>query len=445
MRTMVAKGAVTMKKIHGFLFGLFLIVSSVHGEDAPRQLMLNGAHVWDVAARRLVDDHSILIEGTRIARVAPDAAVASQTNARRIDLSGLTVIPGLIDLHTHLLLHPYDEAAWNDQVLKESLELRTIRAVVMAKATLDAGFTTIRDLGTEGAGFADVALRDAVVQGLVSGPRIYTVTRAIVATGCYGPSGFDPRWDVPKGAQVADGAAGVRRAVRQQIAAGADWIKVYADYRRRPQDAATPTFSQEELNAIVDEARSAGLRVAAHATTDEAIRRAVLAGVATIEHGYEASESVLALMREHDVVLCPTLAASEAMAVYNGWKPGAPEPSRIQEARAMFARALESGVTVACGSDAGVFAHGDNAREIELMVAYGMPPQDALRAATITAAKVLGKEERLGRIAEGFTADLVAVRGNPLVDPSALRRVVLVIKRGEVVVDRRLAVGHGGS
>jgi imidazolonepropionase-like amidohydrolase len=305
------------------------------------------------------------------------------------------------------------------------------------KATLDAGFTTLRDLGTEGAGYADVALRDAVAQGIVPGPRIFAATRALVATGCYGPSGFDPRWEVPKGAQVADGVDGVRRAVREQIAAGADWIKVYADYRRRPGDASTPTYSPEELRAIVDEARSAGLPVAAHAVTDEAIRRSVLAGVATIEHGYGASADVLELMRKHGVVLCPTLAASEAMARYAGWAPETPDHPRITAAKAMFARALASGVSIACGSDVGVFAHGENARELELMVEYGMSPAKALQAATLTAADVLGRADDLGRLAEGFLADVVAVRGDPLEDISVLRNPVVVVKGGTVAVDRR--------
>jgi imidazolonepropionase-like amidohydrolase len=356
---------------------------------------------------------------------------------QRLDLSGLVLIPGLIDLHTHLLLHPYDETPWNDQVLKEALELRTIRAVTAARATLEAGFTTVRELGTEGAGFADVALRDAVAMHLVPGPRIFAATRAIVATGCYGPAGFDPRWEVPKGAQEADGTDGVRRAVRQQIAAGADWIKLYADYSRRPGAPATPTFSEAELAAAVDEARGAGLPVAVHAHTAEGIRRAVEAGVTTIEHGTGATPEVLALMRQHGTVLCPTLAAVEAISRYAGWRPGQPEPPRLRQSRETFAQALAAGVTIANGSDAGVFAHGDNAREIELLVACGMTPRAALRAATATAAGVLGHAGDLGRIAPGYLADLVAVTGDPLADIGALRHPVLVVKEGRVEIDRR--------
>jgi imidazolonepropionase-like amidohydrolase len=409
-------------------------------------LLLTGARVLDESGDRLVAGRDVLIADGRIVAVGPAGSLRAPTAAAggggepvRVDLSGLALLPGLIDLHTHLLLHPYDETPWNDQVLKEPLELRTLRAVGAARATLAAGFTTIRELGTEGAGFADVALRDAIAMGWIPGPRIFASTRAIVASGSYGPEGFDPRWDVPKGAQVADGVDGMRRAVREQIAAGADWVKVYADYPRRPGAPSTPTFSQDELAAAVDEARSAGLPVAAHAHTAEGIRRAVLAGVTTIEHGTGATAEVLELMRRRGVALCPTLAAAEAVTRYAGWRPGQPEPARLREAREGFARALAAKVVIANGSDAGVFAHGENARELELLVAWGMTPRDALRAATATAAAVLGRGRDLGRIAPGAIADLVAVAGDPLAGIAALRHPLLVIKDGRVEADRRAA------
>ncbi|MCH8149010.1 MAG: amidohydrolase family protein [Planctomycetes bacterium] len=425
-----------MRRI-GLCLCLFLpAVQVVRADDDRPALLLTGGRILNVIEGRLMPGLAVFIDGDRISKVAPTSEITVPGDVRRIDIAGLVLMPGLIDLHTHLLLRPYDEAPWNDQVLEESLALRTIRAVVAARSTLEAGFTTIRDLGTEGAGYADVGLRDAIDQGIITGPRVFTVTRALVATGCYGPSGFDPRWDMPVGAEVADGPVGIRKAVRSQIAAGADWIKVYADYRRKPGDRSTPTFSQEELNALVDEARSAGLRVAAHAVTNEAIRRSVRAGVATIEHGTEASEAVLAMMLENNVVLCPTLAASEAMARYSGWTPGAPDHPRIVRSKEMFARALRSGVTIACGSDAGVFAHGDNLREVELMVAYGMTPAQALAASTHVAAGVLDRANDLGRVAEGYLADLIAVRGNPLSDVSLCRKPALVIKGGRIVIDR---------
>jgi imidazolonepropionase-like amidohydrolase len=402
----------------------------------PVPLLLTGARVLDPAGDRLLDGRDVLIENGRIAAVGAPGTLQVPAGARRMDIQGLTLIPGLIEMHSHLLLHPYDETPWDDQVLKEPLELRTIRAVTAAKATLEAGFTTVRDLGTEGAAFADVALRDAIAQGMIPGPRVFAATRAIVATGCYGPSGFDPRWDVPKGAQEVTGPVEMRKAVREQIAAGADWIKVYADYRRRP-GVTTPTFTQEEMAAAVDEARSAGLPVAAHAYTEEGIRRAVQAGVRTIEHGTYVTDDLLALMKQKGVALIPTLAASEAVSRYAGWKPGQPEPQRIQETREMFARALKSGVTIANGSDVGVFAHGQNARELELMVAYGMSPREALRAATATAAAVLGRGKDLGRIAPGYLADLVAVKGDPLAEISVIEKPVVVVKEERVAVGGR--------
>lgn len=416
--------------------GLFALGQPATAEQ-PVTLILSNCEVFDPITGTFIPGQDIVIEDGRIKSVGAAAAESRRSGTRSLNLDGLRVLPGLIDLHTHLLLHPYDEASWNDQVLKESLELRTIRGVSAGRATLEAGFTTIRDLGTEGAAYADVALRDAFAKNIVMGPRVFASTRALVATGCYGPSGFDPRWDVPKGAQVADGVDGVRKATREQIAAGADWIKVYADYRRRPGDDSTPTYSLAELEAIVDEARSAGLPVAAHASTPEAIRRAVLAGVATIEHGTNATDVVFKQMRERHVVLVPTLTASESMARYGGWDSTQPDHPRIVASKAMFTRALRSGVTIACGSDVGVFRHGDNARELELMVAYGMTPVDTLRSASITAAKVLGRQESLGRVAPGFHADLMVVRGNPLEDITALRSPVMVIKAGRIVLDNR--------
>jgi len=388
-------------------------------------LQLTCAHVLAPDGEHWVPAR-ISIEAGRISAV--ESASAGEESP---ELKGLYLVPGLIDLHTHLLLHAYDETSWDDQVLKESLELRTIRATKQALDTLQAGFTTVRELGTEGAGFADVALRDAIRKGIVEGPTILAATRAIVATGCYGPAGFDPRFAMPKGAQEADGADGVRKAVREQLAAGADWIKVYADYRRAGGEPATATFSLEELKAAVDEARSAGKPVAAHAATDEGIRRAVQAGVTTIEHGTDASEGTLKLMQERGTVLVPTLAAAEAIARYAGWKEGDPEPARLAHAKATVRKARELGVLIACGSDAGVFAHGRNAREIELLAACGMSPAEALRAATSVAARVLGREKDLGRIEKGCTADLVALAGDPLKDPALLGEVRGVWKSGK--------------
>lgn len=402
-------------------------------QAAEPPLLLTGAHVLKPDCSGWQEGVAVLIRGDRIEAVAPEADIKPPADVKRMDLTGMYLLPGLIDLHTHLLLHPYNEAKWDDQVLKESLELRTIRGVPAARATLLAGFTTVRDLGTEGAGFADVGLRDAIRQGIVPGPRVFASTRAIVATGCYGPAGFDPRWQVPKGAEEADGVDGVRKAVREQIAAGADWIKLYADYRRAPGADSTPTFSLEELKAAADEAHSAGKPCAAHATTDEGIRRAAMAGFDTIEHGYGASRETFELMKQKGTVLVPTMAAAEAVALYGGWRPESGKvPAGVAASRASVKLAKDVGVEIAFGTDAGVFPHGRNARELELMVEAGLTPAEAIRAATATAAKTLRQEGKLGVIAAGALADAVAVRGDPLADIGALREALAVVSRGKL-------------
>jgi imidazolonepropionase-like amidohydrolase len=371
----------------------------------------------------------VLVRGDKIEKVGAAADVSVPKDTRVIDLPGLTLLPGLIEGHSHLFLHPYDETSWEDQVLKESQALRVARATVHARALLLSGFTTVRDLGTEGAAEADVGLKQAIERGIIPGPRLLVVTRAIVATGSYAPRGFAAEFAVPQGAEEADGEA-LRRVVRSQIGRGADWIKVYADYYWGPGSDAKPTFSLEELKLIVDTARGAGCPVSAHATTKEGMRRAALAGVETIEHGDGGDAEVFRLMKERGVALCPTLAAGEAMARYRGWTGDAPPPESVGSKRASFKAALETGVTIVNGSDIGVFAHGKGARELELLVDYGMKPVEALRSATGIAAKVLHLDSRLGMVKPGLLADLIAVDGEPTREVGTLRKVRFVMKGG---------------
>jgi imidazolonepropionase-like amidohydrolase len=407
---------------------LCLFALLVFSAAAQEITVLKPARVFDGETTH--EGWAVRVRGARIEAVGPAASIDT-TNAKLVDLPGATLLPGLVEGHSHILLHPYNETSWNDQVMHEGLALRVARAVNHLRATLMAGFTTVRDLGTEGAAYADVELKQAVDQGIVPGPRVLASTRAIVATGSYAPKGFALEFRVPQGAEEADGIDTLTRVVRDQIGHGADWIKLYGDYRWGAGPGARPTFSLEEMKLAVETAKSASVPVAVHASTPEGMRRAILAGAETIEHGDGGTPEIFKLMAARQVALCPTLAAGDATAQYAGWKKGEqPDPRGIQNKRASFKAALDAGVTILSGSDIGVFAHGDNAREIEMMVAYGMKPVDALKSATSIAGRVLHME--IGQVKPNMLADLVAVEGDPTKDIAALRKMKFVMKGGVV-------------
>lgn len=388
-------------------------------------ILITADRVWDGEAMHA--GWQVLVDDGRIAAVGPN--LAAPADAQRIALPGQTLLPGFIEGHSHLLLHPYDKVPWDDQVLKESEAYRVARAVVHAKATLMAGFTTVRDLGTEGAGNADVGLKRAINEGHVPGPRMIIATRALVAPGSYAPK--NDAWAVPQGAEEADGPNLVS-AVRRQIGAGADVVKLYGDYRWRPGEGSRPTYSQAEIAAAVAASHDAGRQVAVHANTAEAMRRASAAGVEVIEHGSEGDAATFALMAKNKTALCPTLAAGDAIARYRGWNGQEPAPADVQQDRTAFQLAMKAGVPMCMGGDVGVYAHGENAREMLLMAKAGMANAAVLTAATAGNARYFGLADR-GRIAPGLLADLVAVPGDPLADLAAVTRVRFVMKGGAVV------------
>jgi len=379
----------------------------------------------------------VLIKNDTIAAAGP-MQFKLPAGTKIIELKNATVMPGLIEGHSHLLLHPYNETPWNDQVLKESRAERTARAVNHAKATLMAGFTTVRDLGTEGAMYDDAGLKAAIEKGVIPGPRMIIATRAIVAKGSYGPASGNADVDLIVGAEEVSGMESIALAVRTQIGKGADLIKVYADYRYGLNGEAAPTFTIEELTSMVNIANSSGRKVVAHASTPEGMRRATMAGISTIEHGDEGTAAIFKLMKEKGVGFCPTLAAGDALLQYRGWKKkeqkaGEPEPKSIIQKRKTFQMALDAGVAICMGGDVGVFPHGDNAREMEMMVDYGMKPLEVLKSATSVNAAFFGYANKIGSIKPGLLADIIAVDGDPSVDIKAIRAIRLIIKGGKLI------------
>lgn len=398
---------------------------------AAATYLLHPAQVFDGVNPQPHPGWSVLVEGDKIAAVGP--RVTAPAGAKVIELPGTTLMPGMIEGHSHIFLHPYNETLWDDQVLHEPLALRTARAVVHVRKTLDAGFTTERDLGTEGAGYADVGIKQAIDQGIIPGPRMLVATKANVARGAYGPKGFEPGVKIPQGAEEISGADEMTKAARDQIAAGADVIKMYADYRYGPGEPSRPTMTEAEMAAGVAVAHDAGRIAAAHATTEEGMRRAILAGVDTIEHGYGGTAEIFKMMADRRIGFCPTLGASEAYARYfQHWNGQEPAPEGVQKARHAFQLAMKAGVAICMGGDVGVFPHGENWLEMEAMQRAGMSPAQVLISATSRNAKILHLTDR-GEVKPGLLADLVAIDGDPTKDVSAVEHVRLVMKGGEVV------------
>ena len=409
---------------------LFILLFLLLSTGMQSQSLLIPDRVFD--GETLFTNWIVVVDGNQIEYTGPLDKCPIKIIKDTILLKGMTLLPGIIEGHSHLLLHPYNETSWNDQVLKESPAERAIRGAVYARISLLAGITTMRDLGAEGAGYTDVYLKKTIDEGIVPGPRLLVAGPAIVATGAYGPKGFHDGVTVPLGAETVSGIDEAIQTVRRQIGNGSDFIKVYADYRWMSGEPAQPTFLQNEIEVMVATAKSAGRYVVAHASTPEGIRRAVLAGVETIEHGDLGTIKEFNLMKENDVAFCPTLAAGEAVEQYGGWIKGkSPVPKRIIQKKASFEEAIQSGVEIIFGGDVGVFSHGENYREMELMVEYGMTPLAVLQSATSVNARVFHLDG-FGKIRKGYFADIIAVQGDPTKDISAIKSVKFVMKDGEV-------------
>jgi imidazolonepropionase-like amidohydrolase len=412
------------------LWTVLLVWSFVFAQQPDKYVLLKPARVFD--GETMHESWVVLVRNNKIEQ-AGSMTFKLPASTQIIELPGATLLPGLIEGHSHLFLHPYNETSWDDQVLKESRAERTARAAEHAKATLMAGFTTVRDLGTEGSMYDDVGLKIAIQKGVIPGPRMICATRAIVARGSYGPRSPSADVALPQGAAEVGNVDEMMDEVRLQISKGADVVKIYADYRNVPDGEAKATFTVDEIAAAVAIAKSSGHEVATHATTAEGMMRAINAGVSTIEHGDKGTVEVFKLMKQKGVALCPTLAAGDAIQQYRGWKKGVDaDPVSVANKKKSFQLALSAGVTICMGGDVGVFAHGDNAREMEMMVDYGMKAIDVIRSATSVNADVFGYADKIGRIKKDLFADIVAVDGDPSVDIKNIRQVKFVMKDGVI-------------
>jgi imidazolonepropionase-like amidohydrolase len=408
-------------------------------QPADRLIAIRAGRLLDPASGRIDQNVTVVVRGDRIESVG----AAPPAGATTIDLTGYTVLPGLVDAHTHVMLQPEDEE-WPPPVVYKTQAFRTIQGVAAAKRDLEAGFTTLRDLDSEGAGLADVALRDAIEKGIVPGPRLLVATYAITITaGHMNITGVNPEADLPDLAAIADTRESMVTEVRRQVKAGADWIKLYATGTLRHVDRKTlepvGQVSEEDAAAVVAEARRWRKDVAAHAYGGDGAKNAIRGGIRSLEHGMFLDDEAIQLMKERGTFYCPTM-----IAYVGGLKADKTDfTSRlVARHKDSFQRAMKAGVKIVFGTDAGAVEHGTQAGEFELMVSYGMSPLDAIRAATTRAAELLRREGEVGTLAKGGYADLIAVEGNPLEDIKALQHVRFVMKGGDVV---RRAAARGGS
>jgi len=401
-------------------------------------VLIKAGKLLDVRKGVYIQNAAVLVEGDRIKEVGLLAEIQPHVpkDAHIIDLSKSTVLPGLIDCHTHLMARfPDIDDAYLITLAKESQAYRALEGASNARVTLHAGFTSVRDVESEGSGYADVALRDAIRTGLVEGPRMQVATRGIAAVGQYNPFHVSPDLvNFPTGAQMISGVEEARRAVREQIGNGADFIKVYADWNH-------PTLTFDELLVIVDEAHKAGLKVAAHATTPDGIKNAVNAGADSIDQGYEADQKAMDLIKKNNVFLVPTVGVIDEWADHITPREGSPNDRKwidefLQSIQRELLMARTSTVKIAAGSDASrAKEQGKNALELNGLVRRGYQPIEAIRAATINAAELMSWQDRVGAVEPGKYADMIAVDGDPLVDVTILQRVKTVIKGGEIVKD----------
>jgi imidazolonepropionase-like amidohydrolase len=411
---------------------LIVLLAAVLAHAETTVVLIKAGRLIDVRAGKVLTNQSILIEGDRIKQVG--ANFKPPDGSRVIDLSGATVLPGLIDNHTHILLQGDVTAAdYDAQLLKESIPYRTIRATIAVRTALMNGFTTLRDLETEGAMYADVDVKTAINRGVIPGPRLFVATRAFAPTGTYPLLGYSWELRMPEGVQIVDGADNIRRAVREQVKFGADWIKYYSDRQYFLRDGALHSmvnFTAEEASAMVIEAHRLGRKVAAHAMGREGIQSAILAGVDTIEHGNGLDDEMIDLMVRRGVYWCPTIYVGIWVA-----KGRAPIWNNLRDLEAAaFGKALKKGIKIAFGTDVGGFPWTENeAKEFPFMVKYGMTPMQAIQSATIVGAQLLDQQDSFGAIEPGKFADIIAVAGDPLQDITELQRMKFVMKAGEVV------------